>query len=286
MQTASLRPSRLDFGIQTDIGFGIQKRGGHLYEISTRILRGWGMDIFGSDIRSKSQEDKRELSWMKLPWNRIRTARLLMCRIEDILDNVAARALDLGIVSSDVLRKWQLAEGETLKRKKFTVIKDLGPAGSSMRLGVSGDFLRVWLGRTREEGDENIKVLAYWKKIVEECYRQNRPIITSDKATFTNFLQENGLNFNPGNILERKGTIEAQGSLMSAPLICDLVNSGQTMRRNFYIPVENLEVVPSSRVLLIGNKPKLKPPYESAYRARLEAYEGLVKAANTGISPT
>jgi ATP phosphoribosyltransferase len=229
-----------------DIRIGIQKRDGHLFDRSTQFLRDLGVGV-DNDAGVKG----KELSSVALRWGDCAT--LLTCRLEDIIENVASGVLDFGIVSDDVFRRWQATEKEATLPRKISILQDLGPAGSKLMLGVDIDFIyeaekNPWADVCGEAPNRS------WKKALKVTYRKELPIVTSDKSVLSDFLMRNKVRFKSKNILERRGTVEAQGRMMGALIVCDLVDSGETMVSCGYMPVKSA-VISDSRMLLIGKEP-------------------------------
>ena len=228
---------------------GVQKMDGRLFDASAQRLCNWGFHVPAGD-----KSERHALSVISSDWGPV---SLLTCRLKDVIRLVSQGRLDIGIVSNDDFVKWRHDNPE-LSRRTIPHVLDLGPAGSSLMLGVRADLM----------GQDE----ATWEQALRYCIQYKIPVLTSDVPRCAKFLRKQKLVYggrkrrSPTALVEHcEGTVEAQGVLFGTPLICDLVGSGKSMRDNGYMPVRNLEIT-ESRVFLIGSEPS-QPRRREVYRA-------------------
>jgi ATP phosphoribosyltransferase len=212
------------------INIGVQKEG-KLRNLSLHWLKLCGFSI-PCEI-----EEKKDLLTIRAG---SRGANIFNCRIKDIVRNAVDGVLDIGFVSSDTLSLWQSDTGQSLPKVADFLNLDLDYTDTFFTLG----FDRQSLAMRNNEFN--------WQNLVIRSFNEGRPIVTSNKCLLQTKLRKYGLPFNRLKIFQRDGGVEAQGRLMGALVIADLVDKGNTMRRWGYEPLMSLDV---SRLLLIGRRP-------------------------------
>ncbi len=141
---------------------------------------------------------------------------LLLIRDDDIPNTVANGRSDSGIVGSNVLREYQLANPQT----RLKVLKNL--AFARCRLSLAGPKEFAWQGVNSLQG---------------------KKIATSYPHILTSFLNRNDIE---AEVIELSGSVEIAPQLGLSDFILDLVSSGETLRTNGLreiLAVEEIEAV-------------------------------------------
>jgi ATP phosphoribosyltransferase len=221
---------------------GMQKKDGRLFDASNEYMKNWGIDLPASHPGDKPHE----LLTAHSRWGEV---SVLTCRLVDVVGRVVDGLLDVGLVSSDYSGLWENAEREIMTRTGPLNRLDLKLAGSSLRFGIRADFM-----------DQKT---ANWREAINYCRRHRLPVMTSNKSVLERFLKDErllddrrrGSGLPAIMLIECGGTVEAQGVLARTPLICDLIDTGNTMRTHGYSPQLEVEIA-HSRIVLIGCRPK------------------------------
>jgi len=192
-------------------------------------------------------------------------AELICCRLESAIDNIWENDLDIAIVSDDALAEWEAARKQVLSNKKTIVRQHVGDAGSQLMIGISHAFLDERLGTAWRDVPEIAKDPRFntvWEDAVTFSYENELPIWTTFKEDLEEFLNDECMPVPP--IKVRNGTIEAQARLYrrelcptGAPVIADLVVTGNSMRDNFFEPVKSMKA--SSATIIANMPPKGHP---------------------------
>jgi ATP phosphoribosyltransferase len=196
------------------------------------------MQRMGFDLSPIMRPHQRLRIWeVSSQWGK---ACVLVCSIRDILTNVSNGDIDIGIVSSDAYERWKNTEREAFRRSTMTV-HNLGPAGSNLMFGIRADLMD--------------KESATWTQALHYCQDRNLPVVTCDEHVLRGFLRKKKITIGSLRFSQPEGGVEAQGVLQGTPLICDQVETGETMREHGYESISDVEIA-QSRVLLIGTLPR------------------------------
>ncbi|SMF61081.1 ATP phosphoribosyltransferase [Allosphingosinicella indica] len=207
--------SRLHIAIQ---------KSGRLAEQSRRLLRDAGLRL---------QEGKNALT------ARIENfpADLMYVRDDDIPTFVADGVCELGIVGSNVLREFELAERDS----RYEILSPLGFGRCALKLAAAATS--DWHGLA-DLGEA--RIATSYPHIVRDFLEQRQIAAT---------------------VVTMNGAVELAPRLGIAPFICDLVSTGATLEANGLRPLETLF---ESEAVLVRTRGALD-------EARQETMNGLVR---------
>ena len=212
------------------------QKSGRLSDQSRDLLKGAGLKL--------SQGGKNHL-----------TARaenfpldLMFVRDDDIPTFVADGVCELGIVGQNVLREYQLGEGE----KRIEEVARLGFGRCSLKIAAPDtvDGFRLSM-------------------------LQGQRIATSYPRLLGDFLQREEID---AEVVTMRGAVELAPRLGIARFICDLVSTGATLEANGLVPVA--DVFDSEAVLIRTLKP-IDAGHAEKARALLTRIDGVIATAES-----
>lgn len=222
---------------------------GALYDGSMDLLKNCGLSISRSN-------------------NRVYTATIpslsgidvMFQRQSDIPARLDSNVADLGIVGLDSFYESKLDNGNSL-----VLIDDLGFGKSDLVLAVPDAWLDV----------KNLVDLADLSFKMRDQGRDLR-IATKYPRLVSRFLNNNSIYY--FNIVDASGGIEVAPYIGYADMICDITDTGNTLRQNRLKIIENGTIF-SSQAALVGNLETLaKTNIFSTVKPVIEKIEGYMNA--------
>ena len=242
----------------------IQKRGGRLREGSIALLNSMAGGSLNDrlDVQNFRLEDP--YSYEMSPQTRVSCqynmpVQLFPMRDDDIPNLVANNACQFGIVGSNVVAEWQLANARSVNngicaqwkstaqdmttRRSIDILAPLNFGTTKLMLAIPQEIAAT----LKNDADES------WIKFIAGAR-----IATSYPYILEEFLTAKGVE--PGEIISLQGNVEASYPLGLADAVCDLVESGRTLRENALYLQSALKLMGIRTNKLIAVKSELWDP--------------------------